>query len=740
MSQFRLHRSRLCRPRFHSGLFLLLAGCSLSTPLLAQQTKKADTAPSVKAAPSVEAQKDEEILVRAERRDRMEVTSGGQLGALGTKKGLDVPFNIRSYNSSLILNQQSQTLGQVLQNDPSVRTTYGYGNFSELFIIRGFPVYSDDVAIDGLYGIVPRQLVSPQLYDQVQVLNGASAFLNGSAPGGTAIGGNINLIFKKAGNTPLTRVTGDYTSTGQGGGAVDFGRRFGRDKAFGVRINVAGMSGQTSVDHETRHSAVVGGAFDWHNDTTRVVVDMNYQNQGVDWGRPAIFLGSGLRRVPRPPAPSRNFGQPWTYVDLNYIFGKLSIEHDFSSNVLGYVDFGGLGSNEKGMYSTLTVNDVATGAATNANLYVPYGQTNESTRGGLRIHVRTGPVKHEINLGGTSVWETTRTAYSFGFPYYASNLYAPTYYRSAPPQTFASAYVNDPKRQAYVRMYSLFFSDTMSFFDDRVALTAGFRYQNLTVNGYSYNTAARTTHYSQGVITPVVGLVVHPTRRTSIYFNRIEGLSQGPQASGAVVNVGQIFPPYRTLQYEIGAKYDIGTLSASIALYQMSQPNAMNVADGSSGQQIFTVNGLQKNRGIEFNLNGQIVPGLRFNGGTAIIDADQKRTAGGAYNGNRAIGIPGYTINGNLEYDLPFLKGATVVGRVIQTGHQWANAANTLRVPNWTRWDLAARYTFLAGHKPMTVRFGVNNLANSRYWASAYGGYLMEGLPRTFQFSLTTEF
>lgn len=131
---------------------------------------------------SPDANRHEDIVVTAARRNRMYVSSGGDLGALGKKKGLDVPFNIRSYNSSLILNQQSQTLGDVLLNDPTVRTTMGYGNYAQLFQIRGFTLYGDDVAIDGLYGVTPRQLVSPQLYDSVQVLNGASAFLNGAAP------------------------------------------------------------------------------------------------------------------------------------------------------------------------------------------------------------------------------------------------------------------------------------------------------------------------------------------------------------------------------------------------------------------------------------------------------------------------------------------------------------------------------------------------------------------------------
>ncbi len=148
---------------------------------------------------------------------------------------------------------------------------------------------------------------------------------------------------------------------------------------------------------------------------------------------------------------------------------------------------------------------------------------------------------------------------------------------------------------------------------------------------------------------------------------------------------------------------------------------------------------MQRNRGAELSINGQILPGLRFNGGATLIDADLRRTAQGANDGHTAIGIPNYTINGNLEYDLPFLRGATLVGRVENTGKQWVNTSNTLHLPVWTRFDLGARYTFAVAHKPLTLRFGVDNLANTRYWASAFNGYLLQGLPRTFKFSFTTD-
>ncbi|QDH17374.1 TonB-dependent receptor [Swingsia samuiensis] len=688
---------------------------------------------------SLQAITSENILVRARRREQMEVKSGGQLGTLGNVKGLDAPFNIRSYTSSIILNQQSQTLGDVLENDPSIRTTFGYGNFSQQFLMRGFPVYGDDVSINGLYGIAPRQLLSPQILDQVQVLNGASAFVNGAAPGGTAIGGNINLLLKHATKDPITRLTGDYTSTGQGGGAIDLGRRFGTDHAFGARLNVAGLSGKTPIDHEHRDSTALGADFDWHNDRTRISLDIDYQKEGVRWGRAGVFLNSALTSLPKVPSAKSNYGQPWTFTDLQYLFGMLNVEHDLNRHITLYGAFGGIGSNEKGNYSNLTVNNGETGAGTYGNLYVPYVNTNESTRAGVRIRFNTFGVHHTINTSGSGLWATTATAYAFGSGPIAGNLYSPVYTSTTPSQNIVGGNLSNPQRTAFTRLWSIAFADTISAFNNRVLLTGGFRYQNIVSNNYSYATTLRLSHINQDAVTPVLGVVIHPTRKTSIYFNRVEGLSQGPTASGSVVNIGQVFPPYRSLQYELGTKYETGRFSASIAIYQVNQ-NYSYVAPYGNGQQIFTVNGLQRNRGLEANINGTVVKGLRFNGGATINDAKIRHSAQNILDHKTAIGVPDYMINGNIEYDFPYLRGMTLTARVINTGKQWVNTMNTLKIPNWTTFGIGARYTFITYHKPLTLRFGIDNIGNHRYWSSALGGYLAQGMPRTYKASFTMDF
>src|SRR3546814_7934210 len=85
-----------------------MAVLAIAAPAMAQETSAAD-----------------EILVTAQRNNRTEVTAGGNVGIFGTKAAEDVPFNIRSYNEALILNQQPDTLGEVLENDPTVRTAIG---------------------------------------------------------------------------------------------------------------------------------------------------------------------------------------------------------------------------------------------------------------------------------------------------------------------------------------------------------------------------------------------------------------------------------------------------------------------------------------------------------------------------------------------------------------------------------------------------------------------------------------
>ena len=709
-----------------TGLAALGAALAAATPALAQEV----------------APEDDSIVVTAQRENETQVIRQGSLGALGEKDAMEVPFAVKAYSETLILNQQPLTLGAVLENDPSVRTSLGFGNASEQFVIRGFPLYGEDIAIDGLYGVTPRQLVSPELYDQVQVLNGASAFLFGAAPGGSALGGTVNLQPKRARDKDTNRVTVNYLSDSHIGGAFDFGRRMGADGSVGIRVNGAGRWGDIAIDDEYRSSIVLGAALDWRSDRARLSLDLAYQRAKVQHMRPMVQL-NGVTAVPDAPKASSNYGQDWNYTTLRDIFGILKFEYDISDDFLFYASAGARDAAERGVYQGLQVTDAATGDAYVTGSNIPRNDNNEAAQIGIRGKFATGPITHEFNLGASHSRYINRNAYEFG-PFgpdgtNANDLYDPVQVVKPTFNVLVAGDLQDPNPANRTRLTSFFVSDTLGAFDEKVELTLGLRRQQIYFRTYDITAGGEKTRYKENATTPVIGLVIRPSEHVSLYANRIEGLVQGPVAPAGTINAGDVFPPYKTKQYEIGGKVALGRFNASVALFQTDRPQALTIINGS-GQSEFTVNGLQRNKGIEFSLDGEPVKGLRVIAGLSLTDAKQRRTQGGATDGLDAIGVPDYTANVNVEWDLGFLPGVTLTGRLIQTGKQQVNLTNTLELPEWTRFDLGARYVVAAGETPITFRFNVDNVANKSYWSSSLGGYLVQGLPRTFKASATVEF
>ena len=157
-----------------------------------------------------------------------------------------------------------------------------------------------------------------------------------------------------------------------------------------------------------------------------------------------------------------------------------------------------------------------------------------------------------------------------------------------------------------------------------------------------------------------------------------------------------------------------------------------------------TPDGEQRNRGVEINTFGELTPEIRLLGGVAFIDGRLTKTQGGINNGKKAPGVAEVNLNVGAEWDTWFVPGLTFSGRVIYTSDQFINSANTLFIPDWTRLDLGARYTFTApwNGKPVTVRFAVENVFNKAYWNQNYtsDGIVTVGAPRTYLASSTFNF
>lgn len=678
--------------------------------------------------------------VSALRDDNADTYGGGQvakvaqIGMLGNQALKDLPFSVTSYTAKTIADQQAQTVGDVLLNDASVRQSAGFGNFSQVFVIRGLPLLSDDISYNGLYGILPRQIIATEALERVELFKGPNAFVNGVTPSGSGIGGGVNLQPKRASDVPTRSVTLDYSDDGRVGGHLDLGQRFGEDNRFGARVNLLQREGATAVDDEDRRSSLISVGLDYRGDRLRVSTDLGYQKQVINQGRSVIYVDSTLSKAPKVPDANAGYAQSWSYSQLEDTFGMARAEYDLSDNWTAYVSGGAKHTRENGVYSSLTVTDL-NGNARGGMLYSPHDEDNKSLMTGLNGHLNTGPISHQLNLGLAGIWGQQRSAFeTIGTATrYSTNLYDVTDKPRPSPTSFASD-IHDPRIVGKNTLRSAAVSDTLGFIDDRVLLTLGVRRQTLNVDGWNTTTGARTSSYEESISTPVYGLVIKPWEHVSFYANRIEGLAKGPTPPTSAINRDETFAPVRSKQIEAGVRLDMDTYGASLGVYRIEQPSSYT-QDG-----IFRVDGEQQNKGVELNVYGEPLDGLRLLSGATLMKTEIEGSTNGVNDGNRAVGVPRFQLNVGADWDVPGIEGAALSARMLRTGGQYLNAANTQSIPAWNRFDLGSRYAFKLDEKQITLRANLENVANEAYWASANGGYLTQGTPRTLKVSATVDF
>ncbi|MGK5080755.1 TonB-dependent receptor [Janthinobacterium sp. HLX7-2] len=675
-----------------------------------------------------------------------QVARGGRMGILGSVDMMDSPFGSTSYTQQFIADQQARSVGDLLQSDAAVRMSRGYGNFQEVYVIRGFALDSDDVAYNGLYGVLPRQYVSPELLERVEVFRGASAFLNGAAPGGSGIGGAINLMPKRAGNTPLTELTVGVETGGHAYAAIDVARRFGENKQFGVRINAAKRQGETSIEREEHDVGMFSVGLDYRGRGVRLSADAGYQNFDLTAPRPSVNIGR-VAVLPGAPDASKNFAQPWSFSKEHDVFGTARAEVDLATDVVAWAAFGSRSTKE----SNSLAEPALTSINGDASVYRFDNARKQEIRTGelgIRGKLNTGAVKHTVVASWSGHWNEAKNAYAIsdfsGFP---TNIYAPVD-AARPATTFLGGVMSDPRVTQRTILSSFAVADTMAFLGDSVLLTVGARHQQIKDTGYDYGTAVQSgPTYDKSATTPVAGIVFKASKNVSLYANYIEALVKGPVASGTyfdgtqdqlVSNHGEIFAPYKSKQKEIGVKYDAGKLGMSAALFSTAKPLAAVVGTRA------TLSGEQRNQGLELSVFGSPANGLRLLGGLTWLDTQQRNTDKPANNGKNAIGAPKMQASVGGEWDVPGAPGLSLNARSVYTSTQYADLANTRQLPSWTRLDIGARYlTQVAGHD-VTLRARIDNVADRSYWASAVSsfdsGSLVLAAPRTFVVSGSVAF
>lgn len=666
-----------------------------------------------------------------------QIANGGRLGMLGQQNAQNVPFNVVGYTSKMIEDQQATTLKDVVANDASVQNVQGYGNFAETYRIRGFDLDGDDMTFGGLPGVMPRQVVSTQMVDRVEVFKGSNALINGAAVSGA--GGMINLEPKHAEDTPLTRIGVDYASSAQIGTTLDAGRRFGDNNQWGARVNLLQREGDTAIDNEKRRTTLASIGLDYRGEKLRTSLDLGYQKQAYHGGRLGVNI-SGVDFIPEVPRGTSNYSQKWVYSDLESEFGMARAEYDFADDWTVYGAVGGQHSHETGAYGSPKLT-AADGSATIGNMYTNKYVDAFSGMAGVRGKFDTGVVSHSVNVGYAAQTRRDETAYGMAAAKDASttNIYHPSAV-SQPGNTIIGGDLDDPRPTSRIRTEGVLIADTLGFLDDRVLFTAGVRHQKVAVRNYAYGTVAENTktRFTESRWTPGYGLVVKPWESVSLYANHIEALQPGDTAPKEALNSGQVSGISLTKQNEVGVKLDYGNVGGSLALFEIKKPTGMTDPE----TEIFGQYGEQRNRGVELNVFGEPVYGLRLNGSATWIDPEMSKTQGGINDGKDAVGVANFFTVVSAEYDIKPVEGLTALARVTHSGSQYADTANTKKLDSYTTLDLGMRYRMNVQENALTWRLAVENVTNEKYWSGVESGgtYIYQGDPRELKLSLAYDF
>ncbi|MBR0704141.1 TonB-dependent siderophore receptor [Bradyrhizobium diazoefficiens] len=656
-----------------------------------------------------------------------QVAQGARLGLLGNTGTMKSPFSVTSYTDKFIRDQQAATGADALILDPSVRSSHPTGGVVDSFNIRGFPINegnNGEFAFEGLYGIAPTYRIFTDYVERIEVLKGPSAALSGMAPNG-GVGGVINVVPKRA-DEDLTRLTASYGSTARFGGHWDVARRYGGGKEWGVRASGSVRDGDTPINRQSETTGVGSLALDYRGERFRSWLYLIAQTDRFDAPSRPFLMASGLQ-VPKAPDGRLNVTQPWEWSRINDQSALLRTEYDVSDQVTLFADVGGSRTNVERFFGLPTIVS-ASGNTTSTPQYFGLSIDRTTYDGGLRARFDTGFVHHALAFQASVYHDALYRRLTNG-NLVSSNIYNPT----VAPTQFANE-ISDRPRLSDSQLTGLSIADTMSVLDERILLTLGVRRQGIEANNYASNVGTLTSSYDRSAVTPVVGLVVKPVENISLYANYVEGLARGDVAPQTASNFGEVLQPYVAKQYEAGIKVDFGRIATTFSAFEISK------ASGELSAGRFAATAEQRVRGLEFNVYGELMQGVRVLGGISLLDGTLTKTAVATNVGNTPIGVPNVQANIGAEWDLPWMRDLTLNGAVIYTGRQFVDSANKQPIPEWTRLDLGARYTTAINGRKTVFRANIQNVTGESYWSSvaSFGTFFL-GAPRTYLLSMTVD-
>ncbi|WP_455285832.1 TonB-dependent receptor [Cupriavidus necator] len=308
--------------------------------------------------------------------------------------------------------------------------------------------------------------------------------------------------------------------------------------------------------------------------------------------------------------------------------------------------------------------------------------------------------------------------------------------------TLANPNPNDPWRGSITKMpftantitntRSVYLFDTVEI-SKQWMVNGGIRYDSYdthtSANAYTHpNTGAAVAQVDirnkSNFLNYQAGVVYKPVEYGSIYVSY--GTSSTPPGSTNGDGADNITAAQRNLEPETARSLEIGTkwdllarrLSLTGAIFQIEKNNARVAIDANT-----TVNaGKQRVKGFELGFAGNLTDKWGVFGGYTYLNSELvdngPQAVNAANNGNQFPNTPKSSFSLWTTYQV--LPALTIGGGAYYVDKVYANAANSLYVPSYLRFDLMAAYRV---NKNLSLQLNVQNLFDKTYYTKAHNHY-----------------
>jgi iron complex outermembrane receptor protein len=556
-----------------------------------------------------------------------------------------------------------------------------------------------------------------------EVLKGASALYYGFA----VPGGIVNMTTKRAGATPVTQVGTSIDNNGSAKTSIDIGRRFGAQQQFGVRVNAATQHVRSAIDNDNGYRRMGSLAADWKvNDALLLKYDYEHVEQKLpeQAGITPLAAVDGHVTLPRLPDASELLSPSMYPTKSTANTQLLRADFAISDDWAGMVSLGQSTTRRDRWLWIFRNYNLATGKG-QLQGSKQNGQVYENTSGRAEINgaFDTGPVTHNVTVGFSRnrLYQPDFTTFYFvGTQYLYDPTQAITLAKSGTPKVF----------------YAQTVWNTGTYAFDRVALgedwefTAGLRRSSYESTQFGTPDSETTKN------TPSASLVYKLSSSSSFYASYIEGLESAGSAPATAANAYQSLPAALSRQSELGFRHRFGNDAlVSVAAFQIRQPSANLGVDN-----VYALDGSSTFRGMEFSLQGRVLPRLSMTASAMWLHARQTESIDPALVGKTPENTPRATANVFGEYDIARLPGLSVNMGAFYTASRPINNYDQAWIGGYTLFTAGSRYRLQVAGKDVVLQLNIENLGNKKYWSAAGSSQLAVGLGRTAMLGSTIDF